>query len=160
MRDHSASTLFSLIGNSEFSVSYEYGVFDCSEMSAYLEWFLKSHGFKTSMCINIIPSSGLVGHTWLKVDVITVDGSNETVYVEGTTSPIGVYEPGMMGYDNYSHPVEEFDSVFEFVDRGWLETEFDWWNNVLSIPRGCNMTIRCNVPYTIISKSDFPDLSA
>lgn len=159
MADHSASALFDLIGNSKFTIPYEYDVFDCSEMAAYLDWFLKSHGFETVICVSAVPYSGGIGHTWLKVEVIDVDGNNETVYVEGTSTPIRIYEPGMVGYDNYSHPLEEFTSIFGLVDRGWDESEIDWWKNVLSIPYGYNMTIRMNVPYTIISNSDLPDLS-
>lgn len=157
--EHSASVLFSLIGNSRFSIPYEFGTFDCSEMSAYLDWFLKSHGFKTSICVGSIPYSGEIDHAWLKAEVTVTGNDNETVYIDGADTFIRICEPGMMGYDSYNRPVLEFGSIFDLVNNGWSENEFNWWNNVLSIPYGCNMTVNINATYTIISKSDFPDLS-
>ena len=160
--DHSAGGLIDLIGNSEFTVPYEFGKFDCSEMSAYLEWFLKSHGFETKMCINKSIASGFggatPGHLWLKVEVTNGD-KNETVYVESTSVPIKVYESNMIGYENYTHPRKTFDSVFHLVTDGLLESEVDWWKNVREIPQGSTMTVRVNEPYTIISKAEFPDIS-
>lgn len=157
-QDHTVSSLTSLVGNSRFAIPYEYGVFDCSEMSAYLDWFLKGHGFKSSICVDRIPSFGTGGHAWLKVEVTTKAG-NKTVYVEATSTPIRVYESDMIGYSRYANVTDEFDSIFRFTDRGWAESEIDWWNNVRDIPQGYNMTVRMNVPYTVISESDFPDLS-
>lgn len=160
--DHSTKALVSMIGNSRFTIPYEFGKFDCSEMSAYLEWFLKSHGFETRMCINKSINSGIggviPGHLWLMVNV-TNAGQNETVYVEATSVPIKVYETGMAGYENYTHANKTFDSVFHMVNDGLLETEVDWWKNVPNIPHGCNMTVRVDDPYTVISKSEFPDIS-
>lgn len=162
--DHSAKALIDMIGNSKFSIPYEYGKFDCSEMSAYLEWFLKSHGFKTKMCINKSIASGfggaIPGHLWIMVEVTNNNtGKNETVYVESTSIPIKVYESDMIGYENYTHPRKTFDTVFHMVTDGLLETEIDWWKNVREIPQGSTMTVRVNEPYTIISKSEFPDIS-
>lgn len=160
--DHTASGLIALIGNSKFTIPYEFGKFDCSEMTAYLEWFLKSHGFKTKMCINKSIINGFggssPGHLWLMVEVNGVE-SNETVYVESTQVPIKVYESGMMGYNNYTHSHKTFDSVFHLVNDGLLESEIDWWKNVPEIPQGSTMTVRANEQYTFISKSQFPDIS-
>ncbi len=160
--DHSSHALFQLIGNDVFAIPYEYGVFDCSERTAYLDWFLKSHGFTTYICYNRSRSNGIggvqPGHMWLAV---MVNNSNvlEIVYVESTESPIKIYERGMKGYENYSKEDKHYDSVFHMVDDGICEDEIDWWKNVPQIPTGLTMTVRNSGVYTIISKSDFPNIS-
>ncbi len=160
--DHSAKALVDMIGNSKFTIPYEFCKFDCSEMSAYLEWFLVSHGFKTKMCVNTstVDEFGKIkpGHVWLLVEVTGREG-NETVYVEPTSVPIRIYEKGMLNYTNYEHPKKIFDNVFSAVNDIVLESEVDWWKNVSDIPKGLTMTTRVNGSYVVVSKSEFPDIS-
>lgn len=160
--DHSSHALFDLIGNDVFSIPYQYGVFDCSERTAYLDWFLKGHGFSTYICYLHGRSNGIggidPGHMWLAVKVNN-SGTQEIVYVESTESPIKIYERGMKGYENYTKEDKHYDSIFNAVDDGVYENEIDWWSNVLQIPKGLTMTVRNSGEYTIISRSDFPNIS-
>lgn len=93
---------------------YQEDVFDCSEMSAYMEWYLEKYGFNASICTSQY-FKGSKGHAWVRVD--TKDG--KTVYIESTAkSDLIIVDP-----KDYDHPERVYESIYEV---GNVE-EYDWW---------------------------------
>jgi len=87
---------------------YEKHVFDCSEMSAYVEWILENTGYNTTFCINNTEK-----HAWLNVE--TEEG---IISVEGE-SPILLNDLFMMKTD------VEYDNIYDaFQDN---PSDWDWW---------------------------------
>jgi len=93
--------------------------FDCSEMSAYLEWKLENEGYNTVIVTGDSPFS--VGkHAWLLVQT-----SNEGYMpVESTTYSI-VYWSDIY-FDDYFVYDYEFENIKEALD--YSPHEFDWWS--------------------------------
>lgn len=99
---------------------YQVNVFDCSEMSAYMEWELENLGWHTKIVVGDSPfGSGY--HAWLLVEC-----------EEGGYMPVEATTPEIIWWDNpyfdnyweYDYSFETILDVFEYFD----ETEFDWWN--------------------------------
>ncbi len=100
--------------------SYTEHVFDCSEMSAYLEWRLENEGYHTYIVCGEAPW-GDGYHAWLLVET-----SEEGYMPVETTSydMITWYEPY---FNNYF----EYDEIFETIEEA-LEgsyPEFNWWES-------------------------------
>ena len=102
----------------EWIEPYEEGVFDCSEMSAYLEWRLENEGWHTIIVIGDSPfGSGY--HAWLLVET----SADHYMPVESTTIEVVWWDDPY--FDNYLI----YDYEFETIDDAlaYSETEFDWW---------------------------------
>ena len=99
--------------------SYVAGQFDCSEMSAYLEWKLENEGYNTVIVTGDSPF-GLAKHAWLLVQT-SADGY---MPVEATTYSI-IYWSDIY-FDNYFLYDYEFENIQEAFD--YSPNEFDWWN--------------------------------
>jgi hypothetical protein len=99
---------------------YEENVFDCSEMSAYLEWHLENEGWHAMIVAGEAPWDG-GGHAWLLVE--TSEG--QYMPVESTTIEIVWWEDPY--FDNYFVYDYMFETIQEAVDLN--ESEFDWWNS-------------------------------
>jgi len=98
---------------------YEEDVFDCSEMSAYLEWHLENEGWNTIIVIGDSPfGSGY--HAWVLVET----SAGHYMPVESTTIEIVWWDDPY--FDNYWM----YDYEFETIDDAlaYSETEFDWWS--------------------------------
>ena len=93
--------------------------FDCSEMSAYLEWKLENEGYNTVIVTGDSPSGG-GKHAWLLVQTST-DGY---MPVEPTTYSI-VYWSDIY-FDDYFVYDYEFENIQEALD--YSPNEFDWWS--------------------------------
>jgi hypothetical protein len=91
--------------------SYEECVFDCSEMSAYTEWFLENNGFNTSILAN-----GSWGHAWISC---SVEGSNVNIEC---IPPVHIASS-----ERYNHPEYIYVDIFEALDSNY-PWEFDWWS--------------------------------
>jgi len=102
----------------EWYIPYEEGVFDCSEMSAYLEWYLENEGWNTLIVVGDSPS-GSGYHAWLLVE------TSEGAYmpVESITAEIVWWEDPY--FDNYWIYDDTFETIQDALD--YYETEFDWW---------------------------------
>jgi hypothetical protein len=100
---------------------YEENVFDCSEMSAYLEWHLENEGWNALIVAGEAPWDG-GGHAWLLVE--TSEG--QYMPVESTTIEIVWWEDP--NFDNYFIYDYTFETIQEAVD--YYESEFDWWNSL------------------------------
>jgi|GEM_PF-7082022 len=98
--------------------SYQEGVFDCSEMSAYLEWYLENEGWNVDIVIGVSPF-GSGRHAWLLVE--TSEG--KYMPVEATSISVVLWDDP--NFDNYW----EYDQLFEDIHDAiaYNESEFDWW---------------------------------
>lgn len=98
---------------------YHEGVFDCSEMSAYLERNLENEGWHTKIIVgDSVFGSGC--HAWLLVEASV----GKYMPVESTNMAVVWWESPY--FDNYF----EYDHSFETIHDAlkYSETEFDWWN--------------------------------
>ena len=102
----------------EWYIPYEEGVFDCSEMSAYLEWYLENEGWNTIIVVGDSPF-GPGFHAWLLVE--TSEG--KYMPVESTTAEIVWWDDPY--FDNYWIYDYTFETIQDALD--YYETEFDWW---------------------------------
>ena len=99
--------------------AYETGEFDCSEMSAYLEWRLENEGYNTVIVAKTTPGV-FSEHAWLLVET----SAGEYMPVEATTYEIVYW--GHPQFDDYFVYDYEFETIQEALEYG--PTEFDWWN--------------------------------
>ena len=93
--------------------------FDCSEMSAYLEWKLENEGYNTVIVTGDSPF-GVGKHAWLLVQTST----EGYMPVESTTYSI-VYWSDIY-FDDYFVYDHEFENIQEALD--YSPNEFDWWS--------------------------------
>ncbi len=95
--------------NFQWLKSYEPNVFDCSEMSAFLEYWLERKGFNADIVLNST-------HSWV---VVEVEQSN-WIAVEAT----GI-SPSIIPEKKYNHRFKDiYDAMSYFRD------ECDWWNEI------------------------------
>lgn len=93
--------------------------FDCSEMSAYLEWKLENEGYHTLIVTGNSPSSA-GKHAWLLVQI----SAEEYMPIEATVySIVYWWDPY---FDNYFVYDYEFETIQEAL--GHSPNEYDWWN--------------------------------
>ena len=102
-------------------------VFDCSEMSAYMEWYLENHGFDT-----VIYTNSTQEHAWVVArgvwveergpDFITFIPVQYNVAIE-CTPPI----PRIATSSSYHYPEIMYEDIYEAME-GEHPWEFDWWN--------------------------------
>lgn len=98
---------------------YQEGVFDCSEMSAYLEWKLENEGWHTKIIVGDSPSGSGRGHAWLLVETSV----GKYMPVESTNMAVVWWEsPYFDNYFKYDHSIETIQDALKYN-----ETEFDWW---------------------------------
>ena len=104
--------------NLEWIEQYEEDVFDCSEMSACLEWYLENMGWHVMIVCGDTPfESGR--HSWLIVE--TSEG--EYTPVESTNLDV-VWETDTY-YDNYWKYDRSFETILEAIY--YHESSYDWW---------------------------------
>ena len=96
--------------------------FDCSEMSAYMEWYLENHGFDT-----IIATNYTEHHAWVVVKHLkSEDGDYSDYPIEVITPKPQIRYQGQR-MDFYDCPDQIFNNIYEAVasEYPW---EYDWWN--------------------------------
>jgi hypothetical protein len=99
---------------------YQEGVFDCSEMSAYLEWKLENEGWHTKIIVGDSPfSSGK--HAWLLVE------TSKGAYMPVESTNMDVVWWSSPYFDDYFKYDHEFETIQEAL--AYSETEFDWWKS-------------------------------
>jgi len=154
--DHTEQGLHELIGDSVFTVKYNAGAFDCSDMTAYLDWFLKSHGFHTYICI---VETEYVCHSYLAVKVdIPNSSSQDIVYVESTTVIIQIVNRNHPEYGSYQNESEHYDDIWA-ANVDMAENEIDWWSNIKDVPMNSTFVAKSNIPLLSISETSFPSLT-
>lgn len=95
---------------------YQEDKFDCSEMAAYMEWYLEKYGFNASICVSD-NFEGSGGHAWVKVD--TVDG--RVAHIEPTAK-----RDIIVTDSEYERPDRVYKSIYEVGNI----KEFDWWEEL------------------------------
>lgn len=94
---------------------YERGIFDCSEISAYVEWALEDAGFDTYICLGD-------DHAW---NMVKVEGA--TYYVDASSgTPVITKKPP-------EKIVKTFKNIYDAVDYFGSVEQWDWWN-VIGFP--------------------------
>ena len=98
--------------------AYEEHVFDCSEMSAYLEMKLENEGFHTIMAWGESPNSEGY-HTWLLVEI------SPEKYIPVETTSVIVINPSHKYYDKYF----DYDYTFETIQEAteYYYEDYNWW---------------------------------
>jgi len=107
-----------------WQLCYQAGVFDCSEMTAYLEYMLERHGYTAQIC----QGECIRGeHAWI---LVYNNVARCWMPIEAT-SPAGTLEPiffhiltGGMIKDHYT-PRWRWEDIYD-VRR---ISEYDWWNS-------------------------------
>jgi len=98
--------------------TYVEGVFDCSEMSGYIEWKLENEGYNTIIVAGTSPWGGGY-HAWILVE--TSEG--QYMPVEATEYDIVYWsDPYFDNYFIYDHQFETIQDALEYSYE-----EFDWW---------------------------------
>ena len=99
--------------------AYEAGEFDCSEMTAYLEWKLENEGYRTIIVAGNDPS-GDGKHAWLLVET----NSGAYMPVEATSCSVVHWDnPNFDDYWEYEH---WFETIQEALKHS--PSEFKWWD--------------------------------
>lgn len=99
--------------------AYEANVFDCSEMSALLEWYLEREGWNVDIAIGNSPWGSEGKHAWLLVE--TSEG--KWIPVEATQWCI-IYPDDPL-FKNYFDYIKCFETIREALE--YSPTGFDWW---------------------------------
>ena len=118
--------------------TYKSSVFDCSEMSAIVQLYLKVAGFDTVMVIGSDPAAQGAGHAW--PIVFLQQPTFQAVPVEATSLSIpkatgNVYgappNQVVMDYEDYLKSGWVLRDIYEawVWGSGQGENEFDWWNS-------------------------------
>ena len=89
--------------------NYKYGIFDCSEMTEFVWYFLNKCGIKSTYC-----QSDKLWHCWLEVK-----DKNQNIIIETTTLSI-VNEENTEWY--YSEHDVRYNRLMRF-------DEINWWNS-------------------------------
>lgn len=104
-----------------WSVPYQEDVFDCSEMSAYMERSLENAGWHTVICVTSSNWNGKP-HAWVLVEA-----------APGGWTPVECTIPSVVwGDDLHYHDYFTFDHEFETIHEAiaYAPSEFDWWKNI------------------------------
>lgn len=104
----------------EWLHSYQEGVFDCSDMSAYLERHLENEGWNAIIVAGDSPF-GSGRHAWLLVEAST----DQYMPIESTN--IEVVWWSNPDFDDYFIYDYEFETIQEAI--AYNENEFDWWKS-------------------------------
>lgn len=93
---------------------------DCSEMSAYLEYFLERHGYTADIAGG--DAGGFFGwHAW----VLTYDGVNSCwVPMESDLCAVRSSTPV-----DYLNPHDRYETIYEACSKGRFD-EWDWWTTL------------------------------
>jgi len=101
--------------------TYVENEFDCSEMSAYLEWRLENEGYHTIIVIGDTPWGGGGRHSWLLVET----SLGKYMPLEATTYSVVYWDD--LNFDNYFEYDHEFETIQEALE--YSPTGYDWWKS-------------------------------
>lgn len=127
-RPSTRSSLYELtffLENREWVAEYEGGVFDCSEMSAFMERELENDGWLTRIVTGDNPAGKNEKHAWLLVAVV-INGTWLEIPIE-TTSHARIITPESPYYLNYFEYSYAFQNICEALAFDY--EEFNWWEN-------------------------------
>jgi len=101
--------------------TYAEGEFDCSEMSAYIEWRLENAGFHTIIVTGQSPSNPEAKHAWLLVET----SSGKYMPVEATEYALVKWQNQY--FDQYFDYDHSFETILEALDYQY--DDFNWWES-------------------------------
>jgi len=114
---------------------YKEGVFDCSERSAYVEWYLENHGIPARIVVGYAkPFLGEGGnHAWVEAYVKAGIYGYGWVRIETSEMSLfgGVYIHTLTIFDalfTEYEPKIYFEDIYEAVRYYRSTIEWDWWN--------------------------------
>ncbi len=128
--------------NLEFTLprSYEINVFDCSEVTAYLEWNLENVGFKTRIAVGPIPWEPDSGyHAWvivyteehtvaIEATALTGEYQFSQLFMRRTPGIVYLNDPLIPGWQNYYEGYDHlFENIYEATRNGVSIEEWNWW---------------------------------
>ena len=112
---------------------YKRDVFDCTEASSFLEWYLEGAGFHTYIACSLS-----IHHAWVMVEL----DNHEKVAIEATMLTENNYHPpGIVNCSNsyYYFPPKLYENpgqMVSFVNSirypgnvKYSRSEIDWWNS-------------------------------
>lgn len=101
--------------------TYKEDIFDCSEMSAYIEWRLENEGYHTYIAVGETPWEDDTYHAWLLVE------TSEDAYMPVEATVYDLVSWSDPYFDNYY----DYDQLFETIHDALYDypDEFDWWND-------------------------------
>jgi len=120
-QQYGVDELDDVLSQRRWAREYSEYVFDCSEMSAYLERYLENNGFHTIIVLGKSPDGSGEGHAWLLVEVT----QGKYMPVEATLFSIVYWNSP--DFDDYFEYQCTFESIHEAVDD--RPYEFDWWQS-------------------------------
>ncbi len=115
------SGLASVVEHFGWLTEYERDQYDCTEMSASLEWILENQGFHTLIVAGESPAVSGVRHAWLLVET----SPGKYTPVEATERRV-VYTDTAY-FDNYFKYERKFENIQEAMD--YNPYDFDWWKS-------------------------------
>lgn len=98
---------------------YKAGIFDCSEMSAFLEWYLENKGWHTKIKVGKSVDGSGGRHAWLLVET----RKGKYMPVEATQWSIVYWDNPF--FENYFDAERNFETIQEALE--YSPTGFDWW---------------------------------
>jgi hypothetical protein len=106
---------------------YKENVFDCSERSAYVEWYLENHGVYARIVVGFAEPFLEEGnyHAW--VEAYTTEG---WIMIETSERGLfgGVYVHRYGTFLTSYQPMFRFDNIYNVVRHDRSVDEWDWWN--------------------------------
>jgi len=104
---------------------YKKDVFDCSEISSFMEWLLENYGFHAKIAVG---ERDGVGHAWV---IVCFNGSS--CYVDFRCNGSSCY-PVIAGDEKRYKVRMVFESVYDAIRAYGGTGEWDWWR-VLGFPK-------------------------
>lgn len=118
VQQYGVSNLEATVRELTWTRSYEENVFDCSEMSAYMERYLENEGFHAMILVGDSPF-GSGRHAWVVAET-----------TEGKYMPVEATQPRVVLWDDdYFDGYFEYERDFETIQEAvaYDSTGFDWW---------------------------------
>jgi len=102
---------------------YERGVFDCSEISAYVEWVLEDAGFDAYIVLGEVDFGGDNKgiHAWNMVKV-----AGATYYIDMSSGKPHIFKSDK----HHLKIIKVFKNIYEAIEYYYGVKEWDWWNVV------------------------------
>lgn len=113
----SNASIMNELRNWKWNREYEINVFDCSDMSAYLEYYLENRGFNTTICTGD-------HHAWILINI------DDTEIAYETTGCYFVYND-----PEYYSPDKKYNTIYDlheyylgfYYGQESFDEEYAWW---------------------------------
>lgn len=108
-------------------VSYQEGVFDCSNMAALLQWRLKSQGYNAKICLSSQFQDGprYGYHAWVAVDLGGI-----RYYLDPPEPALLTIGPDDERYACFNNPAQVYDNLSDLLQEHPYPKDWSWWNRL------------------------------